>query len=32
MTKGDVNLALAGKGRGWDIGIAFGKFVIKRAN
>lgn len=32
MTKGDVNLALAGKGKGWDIGIAFGKFVIKRAN
>lgn len=29
MTKGDVSLALAGKGRGWDIGVAFGKFVIK---
>jgi hypothetical protein len=32
MTKGDVNLALAGKGKGWDVGIAFGKFVISRAN
>lgn len=29
MTKGDVSLALAGKGRGWDIGVAFGKFVIE---
>ena len=32
MSKGDVSLALAGKGKGWDIGIAFGKFVIKRAD
>lgn len=32
MSKGNVNLALAGKGTGWDLGIAFGKFVIKRAN
>ena len=30
MTKGEVNLALAGTGRGWDLGVAFGKFVIKR--
>jgi hypothetical protein len=30
MTKGDVNLALSGKGRGWDVGIAFGKFIISR--
>lgn len=30
MSKGDVNLALAGTGRGWDIGIGFGKFVISR--
>lgn len=29
MTKGDVSLALSGKGRGWDIGVAFGKFVIE---
>jgi len=28
MTKGEVSLALAGKGRGWDIGIGFGKFTI----
>ncbi|HVR81567.1 MAG TPA: hypothetical protein VHF02_05750 [Luteimonas sp.] len=28
MTKGDVSLALAGTGQGWDIGVAFGKFVI----
>jgi len=28
MSKGEVSLALAGTGRGWDIGIAFGKFVI----
>ena len=30
MTKGDVSLALAGKGEGWDLGVAFGKFVIER--
>ena len=29
MTKGDVSLALAGTGRGWDVGVAFGKFVIE---
>ena len=29
MTKGEVSLALAGKGSGWDIGVAFGKFVIE---
>jgi hypothetical protein len=29
MTKGSVSLALAGKGQGWDIGVAFGKFVIE---
>lgn len=29
MTKGDVSLALAGTGTGWDIGIAFGKFVLE---
>lgn len=31
MTKGEVSLALSGTGRGWDLGIAFGKFTIKRA-
>lgn len=29
MTKGDVSLALAGKGQGWDLGIAFGRFTIE---
>jgi len=28
MTKGDVQLALAGTGKGWDLGISFGKFTI----
>ncbi len=31
MTKGEVSLALAGTGRGVDIGVAFGKFTITRA-
>ena len=30
MTKGEVNLALAGAGKGWNLGVAFGKFVISR--
>ncbi len=30
VTKGEVSLALAGTGDGWDIGVAFGKFVISR--
>ena len=30
LTKGEVSLALAGTGRGWDLGISFGKFTIKR--
>ena len=29
MTKGDISLALAGKGEGWDLGVAFGKFTIE---
>jgi len=29
LTKGEVSLALAGTGRGFDLGIAFGKFTIK---
>lgn len=29
LTKGEVSLALAGVGRGVDIGIAFGAFTIK---
>ena len=28
MTKGEVSLALAGTGQGWDLGVAFGSFVI----
>jgi hypothetical protein len=31
MTKGPVSLALAGKGRGFDLGIAFGSLRIDRA-
>lgn len=30
VTKGEVSLALSGTGRGWDLGIAFGKFEIER--
>jgi hypothetical protein len=30
MTKGEVSLALSGTGRGWDLGVAVGKFTIKR--
>ncbi|TWG90698.1 hypothetical protein L599_000300000120 [Luteimonas sp. J16] len=29
MTKGEVSLALAGTGRGWDLGVAFGAFTIE---
>ncbi len=32
MTKGPVSLALNGRGRGWDLGVAFGKFTISRAS
>jgi hypothetical protein len=30
MTKGEVSLALAGKGRGFDLGVAFGKLTISK--
>ena len=30
MTKGPVSLAMSGTGRGWDLGIAFGRFRIER--
>jgi hypothetical protein len=30
LTKGEVSLALAGTGRGVDLGFAFGKFTIER--
>lgn len=31
LTKGEVSLALAGTGKGVDLGIAFGRFTIKPA-
>jgi hypothetical protein len=31
MTKGEVSLSLVGKGKGVDVGIAFGKFTIEKA-
>ncbi|HEX7816756.1 hypothetical protein [Dyella sp.] len=30
LTKGSVSLALSGKGRGWDLGVAFAGFTIER--
>ena len=30
VTKGDISLAMAGKGTGVDVGIAFGKFTIEK--
>ncbi len=30
VSKGNVSLALSGKGRGWNLGIAFGAFIIER--
>jgi len=30
VTKGEVSLALSGTGDGWDLGVAVGKFTIKR--
>jgi hypothetical protein len=30
MVKGNVALALTGKGRGWNLGVDFGKFIISR--
>lgn len=30
MTKGEVSLALTGKGEGFDVGVAFGKFTISK--
>jgi protein-S-isoprenylcysteine O-methyltransferase Ste14 len=30
MTKGEVSLALSGEGRGWDLGVAFGKLTISK--
>lgn len=30
MTKGSVSLALSGTGKGWNLGVDFGKFTISR--
>ncbi len=30
LTKGEVSLALAGTGEGWDLGVSFGKFTISK--
>ncbi len=30
LTKGDVSLALSGKGEGWNLGVAFGAFIIEQ--
>ena len=30
VTKGEISLALSGTGDGWDLGIAVGRFTIKR--
>jgi len=30
VTKGEVSLALSGTGRGWDLGVAVGNFIISR--
>ena len=30
LTKGNVSLALSGKGKGWNLGVAFGAFIIER--
>lgn len=31
LTKGDVSLALSGLGKGWDLGVDFGAFIIEPA-
>ena len=30
MTKGEISLAIAGSGRGWDVGVTIGGFTIKK--
>ncbi len=30
VTKGEVSLALSGTGKGWDVGVAVGNFIISR--
>ncbi len=29
LTKGEISLAISGTGRGWDLGVSFGRFIIK---
>lgn len=29
LTKGNLSLALSGKGEGWNLGVAFGAFIIE---
>ena len=31
VTKGEISLAIAGKGTGVDVGVSFGKFTIEKA-
>ena len=30
MTKGEISLAIAGSGRGWDVGVSLGGLTIKK--
>ena len=30
LTKGEISLAIAGAGRGWDVGVSLGGFTIKK--
>ncbi|MGN2247105.1 hypothetical protein ACFWZ3_10475 [Frateuria sp. GZRR35] len=30
LTKGNVGLALSGKGEGWNLGVSFGAFIIEQ--
>ncbi len=30
VTKGNISLALSGKGKGWNLGVSFGAFIIER--
>lgn len=30
VTKGSISLALSGTGKGWDVGVAFGNFIISK--
>jgi hypothetical protein len=32
VTKGEISLAIVGKGTGVDVGISFGKFTIEKSN